>query len=68
MNTLRRRRCRRRRMKGKKAKGKREAMEELEQSIHIIKAPSALNEEPSLTLPAKVQVPQKQSEENRMEE
>ncbi|PHT71561.1 hypothetical protein T459_26665 [Capsicum annuum] len=32
-----------RRMKGKKAKEQREAMKDLEQSIHIVKAPAALN-------------------------
>nr|XP_016453663.1 PREDICTED: probable ribosome biogenesis protein RLP24 [Nicotiana tabacum]XP_016453664.1 PREDICTED: probable ribosome biogenesis protein RLP24 [Nicotiana tabacum] len=54
------------RMKGKKAKEQREAAKELEQSIHMVKAPAALNKEPSLTLPIKVS--QKQSEETRMEE
>ncbi|KAM3288797.1 hypothetical protein P3S67_022227 [Capsicum chacoense] len=49
------------RMKGKKTKDQREAEKELEQSIHIIKAPAA-------PPPIKVQVPQKQPEENRMEE
>ncbi|PHT37371.1 putative ribosome biogenesis protein RLP24 [Capsicum baccatum] len=34
------------RMKGKKAKEQREAMKELEQSIHIVKAPAALNQDP----------------------
>ncbi|KAM3339418.1 putative ribosome biogeneis protein RLP24 [Capsicum galapagoense] len=56
-------------MKGKKAKEQREAEKELEQSIHLVEAPAAPNEEPSLTLPIKVlRVTQKQSEENRMEE
>ncbi|KAG5583634.1 hypothetical protein H5410_054261 [Solanum commersonii] len=55
------------RMKGKKAKEQREATKELEQSIHMVKAPSVLVKEPSLTLPTKVKVSQKQSEENRME-
>ncbi|KAM3358356.1 hypothetical protein P3S68_021287 [Capsicum galapagoense] len=56
------------RMRGKKAKEQREAPKELDQSIHLV--PSAPNKELSLTvtLPPKVQVPQKQSEENRMEE
>ncbi|PHT88097.1 hypothetical protein T459_10203 [Capsicum annuum] len=47
------------RMKEKKAKEKREAAKELKQSIHLV--PSAPNKEPSLTvtLPPKVQVPQK---------
>ncbi|PHT71550.1 putative ribosome biogenesis protein RLP24 [Capsicum annuum] len=49
------------RMKGKKTKDQREAEKELEQSIHIVKAPAA-------PPPIKVQVPQKQPEENRMEE
>ncbi|KAM3339409.1 hypothetical protein P3S68_029278 [Capsicum galapagoense] len=49
------------RMKGKKTKDQREAEKELKQSIHIIKAPAA-------PPPIKVQVPQKQPEENRMEE
>ncbi|CAN4109069.1 unnamed protein product [Withania somnifera] len=56
------------RMKGKKSKEQREAVKELEQSIHMVKAPAALDKEPSLTLPIKVKVSQKQSEENRMEE
>ncbi|PHT37334.1 putative ribosome biogenesis protein RLP24 [Capsicum baccatum] len=51
------------RMKGKKAKEQREAEKELEQSIHLVEAPAAPNEEPSLTLPIKVLwVTQKQSE------
>ncbi|PHT43432.1 putative ribosome biogenesis protein RLP24 [Capsicum baccatum] len=49
------------RMKGKKAKDQREAAKELEQNIHLIEAPAAPNKEPSLTLPAKVPVTQKQS-------
>uniref|UniRef100_A0A5B7ABU2 Ribosome biogenesis protein RLP24 n=1 Tax=Davidia involucrata TaxID=16924 RepID=A0A5B7ABU2_DAVIN len=57
------------RMKGKKAKEQREATKELEQSIHMVKAPVALQQEPSLTLPKiKVEVSQQQAEENRMEE
>lgn len=56
------------RMKGKKAKEQREAMEELQQSIHMVKAPSVLDTELSLTLPTKAKVSQTQSEENRMEE
>ncbi|XP_052184149.1 probable ribosome biogenesis protein RLP24 [Diospyros lotus] len=57
------------RMKGKKAKEQKEATKELEQSIHMVKAPGALQQAPSLTLPKiKVQVSQKQqSEENRMQ-
>ncbi|GFZ07308.1 ribosomal protein L24e family protein [Actinidia rufa] len=57
------------RMKGKRAKEQKEAAKELEQSIHMVKAPAALQQEPSLTLPKiKVKVSQQQSEENRMEE
>ncbi|WMV28595.1 hypothetical protein MTR67_021980 [Solanum verrucosum] len=56
-------------MKGKKAKEQREATKELEHSIHMVKASSVLDKEPSLTLPTKVKVSQKQySEENRTEE
>lgn len=57
------------RMKGKKTMERREAAKELEQSIHMVKAPALLQQEPSLTLPKiKVKVSQQQSEENRMEE
>ncbi|KAM3288832.1 hypothetical protein P3S67_022262 [Capsicum chacoense] len=49
----------RNRMKGKKAKEQREAAKELEQSILLVEAPAALL--------IKVQVPQKQPEENLME-
>ncbi|KAJ1401772.1 TRASH domain [Sesbania bispinosa] len=58
------------RMKGKKAKLQREAVRELEQGISLVKAPSVLQQEPSLTLPKiKVKVSQQQSEENHpMEE
>ncbi|PHU05996.1 hypothetical protein BC332_26818 [Capsicum chinense] len=56
------------RMKGKKDKEQREAAKELEHSIHIVKAPAALNKDLSLIPPAKVPVTEKQSEENRMEE
>lgn len=55
-------------MKGKKTKEQREATKELEQSIHMVKAPAALANDPSLTLPIKVKVSQQKSEENRMEE
>ncbi|PHT26972.1 putative ribosome biogenesis protein RLP24 [Capsicum baccatum] len=47
------------RMKGKKAKEQREAVKELEESIHLVEAPAALL--------IKVQVPQKQPEENLTE-
>ncbi|XP_027068894.1 probable ribosome biogenesis protein RLP24 isoform X1 [Coffea arabica] len=57
------------RMKGKKAMERKEAAKELEQSIHMVKAPAALQQEASLTLPKiKVKVSQEQSQENRMEE
>ncbi|OWM82066.1 probable ribosome biogenesis protein RLP24 [Punica granatum] len=58
------------RMKGKKAKEHKEAQKELEQSIHLIKAPAVLQQDPSLTLPKiQVKVSQQQSEENHaMEE
>ncbi|PKI36374.1 probable ribosome biogenesis protein RLP24 [Punica granatum] len=58
------------RMKGKKAKEQKEAQKELEQHIHLLKAPAVLQEDPSLTLPKiKVKVSQQQSEENQaMEE
>ncbi|XP_059646744.1 probable ribosome biogenesis protein RLP24 [Cornus florida] len=58
-----------RRMKGKKAKEQREAAKELEQSIDMVKAPAALQQEPSLTLPKnKVKVSQPQAEENHLME
>ncbi|XP_020422829.1 probable ribosome biogenesis protein RLP24 isoform X2 [Prunus persica] len=50
------------RMKGKKAKENREAVKELEQSISLVKAPTALQQDPSLTLPIKVKVSQQQPE------
>ncbi|PHT37370.1 hypothetical protein CQW23_25070 [Capsicum baccatum] len=56
------------RMKGKKDKEQREAAKELKHSNNIVKAPAALNKEPSLIPPAQVLVTEKQSEENRMEE
>ncbi|KAG2371487.1 ribosome biogenesis protein [Vigna angularis] len=56
------------RMKGKKEKLLKEAVRELEQGISLVKAPSVLQQDPSLTLP-KIKVSQPQSEENRaMEE
>eukprot|EP00250_Pteridium_aquilinum_P025267 c3045_g1_i1 orf=131-646(+) len=57
-----------------KKKEKKEAMVELEQNIHLVKAPAALQEDPSLTLPKtrvkiKVQVDTPKAEETRsMEE
>lgn len=56
-------------MKGKKAKEQKEAAIELEQGIHLVKAPSVLAQDQSLTLPKiKVKV-QAQAEENQaMEE
>lgn len=58
------------RMKGKKEKLLKEAVKELEQGISLVKAPSVLQQDPSLTLPKiKVKVSQQQSEENHaMEE
>ena len=58
------------RMKGNKAKLLKEAERELEQNITLVKAPSVLTQDQSLTLPKiKVQVSQQQAEENRpMEE
>ncbi|XP_028757799.1 probable ribosome biogenesis protein RLP24 [Neltuma alba] len=58
------------RMKGYKAKLLKEAARELEQGINLVKAPSVLQQDPSLTLPKiKVRVSQQQAEENRpMEE
>ncbi|KAF3633267.1 putative ribosome biogenesis protein RLP24 [Capsicum annuum] len=52
------------RMKRKKTKELREAAKELEQSIYLVPVP----EKSPVTLPDKVPVTQKQSEENRMEE
>ncbi|XP_015901873.2 probable ribosome biogenesis protein RLP24 [Ziziphus jujuba] len=57
-----------RRMTGKKAKELREAQKELEQNISLVKAPALLKEDPSLTLPIKVKVSQKQPEVQLMEE
>ncbi|CAK9317241.1 unnamed protein product [Citrullus colocynthis] len=59
-----------RRHQGKKAKELREAQKELDQSISLVKAPSALKEDPSLTLPKiKVKVAPSEAEQNqRMEE
>ncbi|OAY52004.1 probable ribosome biogenesis protein RLP24 [Manihot esculenta] len=58
------------RMKGKKSKEQREAAKELEQSIHMVKPPLVLAQEPSLTLPKiKAKVSQQQADENHaMEE
>ncbi|XP_057963945.1 probable ribosome biogenesis protein RLP24 [Malania oleifera] len=51
------------RMKGKMAKERREAMKELEQSIHMVKAPPVLQQDQSLTLlKIKVKVSQQQSQ------
>ncbi|XP_060668991.1 probable ribosome biogenesis protein RLP24 isoform X2 [Ziziphus jujuba] len=57
-----------RRMTGKKAKELREAQKELEQNISLVKAPAVLREDPSLTLPIKLKVSQKQAEAHLMEE
>ncbi|XP_060177537.1 probable ribosome biogenesis protein RLP24 [Lycium barbarum] len=56
------------RWKGKEAKEQREDKKVLVEYIHMVKAPAALNKEPSLTLPPKVKISQKQPEENLMEE
>ncbi|MED6119821.1 hypothetical protein PIB30_015117, partial [Stylosanthes scabra] len=54
------------RMKGNKEKLKKEAAKELEQGISLVKAPSALQKDPSLTLRQKIKVSisQRQSEDN----
>lgn len=57
------------RMKGNKATEMKAAVKELEQSIHMVKAPIALKEDPSLTLPKlKVKVVQAARAEDQMEE
>ncbi|EYU25514.1 hypothetical protein ABFS83_03G040100 [Erythranthe nasuta] len=57
------------RMKGKKEQLRKEGVRELDQSIHMIKAPAALLEDPSLTIPKlKVKVSQDKAEATRMEE
>lgn len=58
------------RMHGKKAKEHKEARKELDQSISLVKAPTVLKEDPSLTLPKiKVKVVPSQAEQNQpMEE
>ncbi|XP_028086734.1 probable ribosome biogenesis protein RLP24 [Camellia sinensis] len=56
------------RFKEKRSKEPKEAAKELKQSIDMIRAPAALQPEPSLILPKKVKVSSQQSEENRMEE
>ena len=56
-------------MKGKKEKLLMEAAKELEQGISLVKAPSALQKDPPLTLPKiKVGVSQQQSEDNHVME
>ncbi|CAH9064599.1 unnamed protein product [Cuscuta epithymum] len=55
------------RLKSKKPRVQKVDAKELAQSIHMVKAPSAFQKDPSLTLPIKVKVSQ-QSKENRMEE
>jgi len=56
-------------MKGEKQKEQTEAEKELEQSIHLVKAPIALKEDQSLTLPKiKVRVSQSQAENAQMDE
>ncbi|CAH9084014.1 unnamed protein product [Cuscuta europaea] len=55
------------RLRSKKYMVQKVDAKELAQSIHMVKVPSALQKDPSLTLPIKVKVSQ-QSKENRMEE
>lgn len=51
-------------MKGKKAIDRKASAKELDQSIHLIKAPGALEQDPSLTLPKKqISVPEPMLEE-----
>lgn len=62
------------RMKGNKAKQIKEDAIELEQGIHLVKAPLAMQEEPGLTLPTKAEKMKvkvsisKQQKERSMEE
>lgn len=62
------------RMKGNKAKQIKEDARELEQGIHLVKAPLAMQEEPGLTLPTKAEKMKvkvsssKQQKEHSMEE
>ncbi|GMN29042.1 hypothetical protein TIFTF001_002280 [Ficus carica] len=56
------------RFKGKKVKELHEARKELEQSINLVKPPSLLKEDPSLTLPIKVKITQKLAQAQPMEE
>ena len=62
------------RMKGNKTKQIKEDDRELEQGIHLVKAPLAMQEEPRLTLPTKEQKMKvkvsisKQQKEHSMEE
>ncbi|KAI7754112.1 hypothetical protein M8C21_014735 [Ambrosia artemisiifolia] len=57
------------RMKGKKSKITKEALKELDQQIHMIKAPGAMVKDASATTSAKVTVKvQHDTDENRMEE
>lgn len=62
------------RMKGNKAKQMKEDTRELEQGIHLVKAPLAMQEEPGLTLPTKAEKMKvkvsisKQQKEHAMEE
>uniref|UniRef100_A0A7N0V4A5 TRASH domain-containing protein n=1 Tax=Kalanchoe fedtschenkoi TaxID=63787 RepID=A0A7N0V4A5_KALFE len=57
------------RQKGKKAKDQREAVKELEQGIHLVKAPQALALDSSLTLPKiTVNVSQAKDANDQMEE
>ncbi|KAL3700089.1 hypothetical protein R1sor_018111 [Riccia sorocarpa] len=61
------------RMKGKKSQERKEAAVELEQSIHLVKAPLAMQADPSLTLPKvpeqiKVKVATKKQSAQAMQE
>lgn len=54
-------------MKGKKVKEQKEAQKELEQSIHLVRAPVSLQQEPSLTFSKAIKVNVSQQEDH-MEE
>ncbi|GFP82405.1 probable ribosome biogenesis protein rlp24 [Phtheirospermum japonicum] len=57
------------RMKGNKAQMRKENRAQLLEGFHFVKAPGALQEDPSLTIPkVKAKVSQQKTDENRMEE
>ncbi|KAL8100426.1 hypothetical protein AgCh_032621 [Apium graveolens] len=56
------------RMKGNKSAERKRDAKELEQSIHMVKAPLTLEKDPSYTLPKIQEKVHLRSEENRMEE